>query len=221
MRVRLRGAGIGRGPAAALPPVDALLRPGAPVAIAVEGPERAQLLSLLLGGRIPADVGEVLVDEPAGTAGRGAAAALRRRVAVVDAPAASEPGPGIPLGVVVAEELAFAGRPAGRRHVRALLAEHGLESWRRARTAAVPAAARIRLLTALAARRPGVEALVLCSPERHGGDPADWLPHLLDLARDGLAIAIATDAPTAAALRGLGAEGALEPAGTPPPLFEL
>ena len=45
-------------------------------------------------------------------------------------------------------------------------------------------ARRIELLTSLALANPDTELLVMDSPDRHSGDPADWLPRLEELAHD-------------------------------------
>ena len=177
-----------------LPALSLLLEPGAVRAIAVEGDERPKLLSMLLGGRLRPTEGVVLAD------GSADPRVLRRGVALVAPPFASEPAPGVALRVAVAEELGYAGRRAGRHAVERVLVEHGLADDSRTPVELVPAAARIRLLAELALRRPGVEALVLTSPERHGGDPAEWSPVLADIARRGIAVGVVTDRPTASLL---------------------
>lgn len=77
------------------------------------------VLSLVLSGRLRPDGGRVLLD------GREDPAGLRRRVAPVDVPEVSEPDGALPLHAVVGEELAIAGRRAGRSHVRKWLEERG------------------------------------------------------------------------------------------------
>ena len=52
-----------------------------------------------------------------GWTARPAAAVLRRRVAVVDAPGITEPDDALPVQTVVGEELAIAGHKAGRKAV--------------------------------------------------------------------------------------------------------
>jgi hypothetical protein len=49
----------------------------------------------------------------------------------------------------------------------------------------LPPRRRTELLTALALANPRTDLLVLDSPDRHGPDPADWLPRLEALAYDG------------------------------------
>lgn len=206
MRLTARALSLGTGPDADVPPFDLDARPGTPVVLPVETDERPQLVSLLLGGRLRPTGGQVSAD------GDDSPALLRRRVAVVDTPFASEPGPGQRLAGIVAEELAFAGRRSTRRAVDAALADAGLDGQRRRRVATLGAADRIRLLAGLAAARPGVQALVLTSPERHGGDPRDWFPALSDLAAAGTTVVIVTDLPTAGLLTGLGADDRVSPA---------
>lgn len=189
--IELVDAAVGSGLAAELPPLSLSITAGELTVIPVETDERPMVLSLVLGGRLALTGGAV-------TPSRGV---LRDRVAIVDTPFASEPSHGVALQLVVAEELAFAGRAAGRRAVRAFLHSHGLEQYAAVPMRAVPAAARVLLLAELAAQRPGVDTLVITSPERHGGDPAAWLAPLAALTRRGLAVAIVTDSATASLLK--------------------
>ena len=65
----------------------------------------------------------------------------------------------------------------------------------------LPATARVLLLCELAAQRPGVDVLVVTSPERHGGDPAEWYSTLTSMAERGLTVAIITDTATSRLLK--------------------
>src|SRR4051794_27544591 len=146
-------------------------------------------LALAAAGRIRPSSGRVLLDDAV------APAALRRTVAIVDAPGVSEPDGALPLATVVGEELAMARLRAGRGAVAEWLARPGAAGarggagggaaggWRaggdaaghaRTRYEDVPAPVRLRLMTELAAARPGVRALVLTAPDRHGIPPAVW-----------------------------------------------
>ncbi|TPW77633.1 hypothetical protein [Schumannella soli] len=211
MRITARRLALGEGLAAAVPEMDvvaetSVAHPAAPIALAVETAERPQLLSLLLGGRLKPTAGEVLVDGSSDTA------ELRRRVALVDTPGTSEPSPGVALRTVVAEELAFAGTPSSRRATDAVLTQHGLADHARTPLRAVPAAPRIRLLSELALLRDGVEALVITSPERHGGDPRGWFGEVRQIAERGVLTIVVTDEATAALLRAAGAGDGSAPA---------
>ena len=189
--IQLTDAAIGTGLAAALPPLTLTLEPGEVTVIPVESDERPMVLSLLIGGRLALSAGSVTpADER-----------RRERVALVDTPFASEPSAGVALSIVVAEELAFARRASGRRAVRAFLESHGLAEYASVPMRSLPSTARVLLLCELAAQRPGVDTLVVTSPERHGGDPAEWLPALQALARRGLAVAIITDSATSRLLK--------------------
>ena len=199
MRIQLLDAAVGAGAGAEVPPLTLAIAPGSPVVIPVETDERPRLVSLLIGGRLRPTAGSVLAD------GRADAAALRRRVALVDTPFTAEPHPRLALRTVVAEELAFAGRPAGRRRVQALLERQGISDAAVAPVGLLATAARIRLLVELALLREDVGALVLTSPERHGGDPRDWFPAVAGVADRGIAVAVVTDLPTASILDSLGA----------------
>lgn len=195
MRIELDDAALGH----EVPALRVTVAPGAPVVIAVETDERPKLVSLLIGGRARTTAGAVRVD------GIEDAAELRRRVALVDTPFASEPNPTVALRTAVAEELAFAGLPSGRRAVLGLLERHGLSDVAARSIVLLHTADRIRLLAELAVLRPGVDALVVTSPERHGGDPSAWFPALAEIAARGIAVAIVTDLATADILIPLGA----------------
>ena len=125
-------------------------------------------LALVAGGRMRADRGLVQLD------GNAATAPLRRAVAIVDTPGVSEPDGPLRLATVVGEELAMARRPTGRRAVSEWLAEHDASEHAATRLEDVPGHVRLRLLAELAAARPGVRALVMTVPDRHGGDPRWW-----------------------------------------------
>ena len=201
MTIALRRAAIGRGPSAPVPPMDARITAGAPVVIAVETAERPALVALMLAGRLKAETGDVLIDGAATGRDRRAARRLRESVALVDTPTVAEPSPGVALELVVAEELEFAGRLSGARRVRSLLAREGLAEHARTPMRAVPPAVRIRLLTRLALLRHGVDTLIVTSPERHGGDPAEWYSTLVAMTKRGLAVAIVTDSATSRLLK--------------------
>jgi tryptophan synthase alpha chain len=55
----------------------------------------------------------------------------------------------------------------------------------------------------------GIDALIITSPERHGGEPAQWYAALAALAERGVTVVIVTDAATADLLVALGARDAL------------
>ena len=188
IHVELRDAAVGTGPAAALPPTSADYRSGAVSVVTTEGDQRPLVLSLVAAGRMKPDTGTVV---PAG---------LASRVALVDTPNVAEHPADVRVGVVVREELALAGRRAGSASARAELARLDLGDWMRHPFGTMPAADRIRLLAELALLRPGVEALVVTSPERHGGDPLIWHRVLRRIAARGIAILVVTDAATVRAL---------------------
>lgn len=140
------------------------------------------LFSLALGGRLVPDGGVVAVDHD------DSPQALQRRVALVDVPGVSEPDDVSRLRTIVGEELAMAGRPAGRRHVEDWLTAHSLWPYHQDRMEDLPTGARSVALAHLAAQRPGVEFLVLTLPERHGVDVAAWLSTARGLAAAGLGV---------------------------------
>lgn len=125
-------------------------------------------LGLVLSGRLPPGRGSVLRD------GSPSTSALRRSVAVVDAPEITEPEPSVPVRTVAAEGLSLAGRSARRGAVRSWLSARGLAEHASTRMENLPPAERTRLLVYLAGAAESVGALVLDTPDRHGGDPRDW-----------------------------------------------
>ncbi|WP_156760297.1 hypothetical protein [Microbacterium karelineae] len=137
--------------------------------VPVEGGQRPTLLALILAGRMTPAAGEVTID------GAADPRILRRRVAVVDAPDTSAPVDDLSLATVVTEEFVFSGLRGPRRATRRLLADEDLSDFASTPIGDIPAAARIRVLTRTAAAPPEVEALVLTTPDRHGGDTSDWL----------------------------------------------
>lgn len=152
----------------ALAPFSTILRAERPTFGAAEGERGPVLASLIAAGRLVPDHGQVLLD------GRTDPEALRSAVALVDTPVVAEPAPSLPVRLVVQEELRFAGRPSRRRDAEALVTGLGLEAWLRAPMLDLPPTDRVRLLLELAALRDGVRALVLTSPERHGGHASGW-----------------------------------------------
>ena len=140
--------------------------------------------ALGLSGRLKPDTGSVRLD------GSTDAAALRRRVAVVDTPGITEPDDALPVQTVVGEELAIAGRKAGRKAVLEWLNEHGAAEDADKRFEHLPIAARTRLLAELTVARPDVKLVILTMPDRHGGDPHEWYALGRDLASRGYGVII-------------------------------
>jgi len=205
MLIALESAAIGHGLAASVPPLTMTVTDGAPTVLAVETAERPMLVSLLLGGRIRPDAGRVTID------GRDDLDELRTRTALVDTPVVAEPTAGLSLASIVAEEFAFAGHPSSRREVRHYLKRLDLFDYAAVAVRSLPPLHRTRLFSELALLRPGVDALIVTSPERHGGDPAVWYDTLAEIAARGVAIVIVTDAATRGILLSYGARDALAP----------
>ena len=137
-------------------------------------------LALVLSGRMKSDGGTF---SWAGSAG---IRPLRRASALVDSPGVNEPEQHLSVSDLVTEDLAL----IPRRYRGALLSKPWLKvnrfedvagMW----TEQLPPARRTELLTALALANPGADLLVVDSPDRHGADPAGWLPRLTELANDG------------------------------------
>jgi hypothetical protein len=192
MRIDLRGVRKGRR-GQALPTTTIGFESGRATLARAETEQRPTVLGLLASGRMRPDAGDVTID------GRADASAIRRRIALVDAPGVSDPAPNVTVAGVAAEELMFAGIPSGPVSVSRWLDELGLEAVARVPIADVAPEVRLRLLTELAILRDGVEGLVIVSPDRHGGDPTAWWSIARDLADRGFAVlVIAGDASAAA-----------------------
>jgi hypothetical protein len=211
IRVTLRDAAVGSGREAALPPVTASFGPGSATLLATEGGNRPTVLSLVASGRMKLDGGSVEAVDGDGDGNTLSAARLRRAVALVDTPLVADHSDDVSIATVVREELALA-RSNRRADRPAEYSDgHGFGS--------LSADHRLRLLIDLALRRPDVAALVITSPERHGGDPALWWRVVRETAARGIAVLVVTDHATVAHLE---RQPRSEPVGLDSiPLFEL
>ncbi|MEZ3161874.1 hypothetical protein AB1K54_15265 [Microbacterium sp. BWT-B31] len=200
MKVVLDGVAKGRR-AHALPATSLAFESGRATLVTAETDQRPTVLGLIAAGRMRPSVGRVEVDGRADDldtrrrvarvgALDPAAAAMRRRIALVDAPGVSDPEPNVTLAGVVAEELMFAGRRSDPVAVRRWLDEQGLGGEASVPVSNVAPAARVRALCELAVLRPGVEGVVLVSPDRHGGEPGDWWTIAESLAAHGYAVLV-------------------------------
>ncbi|MEV8213160.1 hypothetical protein [Leifsonia sp. NPDC077715] len=183
---------VGKG--AALPPTSAAFETGRATLARAETEQRPTVLGLIASGRMRPDTGEVTID---GAADYGA---MRRRIALIDAPDVSEPASDVTVSGIVAEELMFAGRASHPVAVGRCLRELGASEWSRASIGTVPPTVRIRLLAELALLRKGVDGLVLVSPDRHGGDPVEWWRFARELAGRGIAVLVVAGDASAAAI---------------------
>ena len=180
----------------ALPPTTLAYRSGQARLATAETEQRPTVLGLIATGRMQPETGEVRID------GEKDATALRRRSALVDAPLVSDPAPNVAVYGVVAEELMFAGRASSPGAARRWLQDAGLGAIARTPIADIAPRERLRLLMELAAIRPGVEGLVLVSPDRHGGDPAAWWQLAEEFAGRGFAVLVLAGEASDAVLAG-------------------
>jgi len=197
IRVTLDGAAVGAGREAALPPVSAVYRPGVPTVLATEGGNRPTVLSLVASGRMKVDAGTVRavrIDDEGHEIELGRAE-LRRAVALIDTPLVADHSDDVSVASVVREELALARSRRRADRPAAYTDRHAFGS--------LAADERLSLLIDLALRRPDVEALVITSPERHGGDPVTWSRVIRATSARGIAVLVVTDHATAAHLRTL------------------
>jgi len=179
---------------AALPPTSATFQTGEVTLARAETEQRPTVLGLIASGRMRPDSGTVTID------GRADSGAMRRRIALVDAPDVCEPAPDVTVAGIVAEELMFAGLASHPLAVRRRLAELGAAEYARYAIGTVPPTVRIRLLTELALLRAGVEGVVIVSPDRHGGDPVEWWRFARELAGRGIAVLVVAGDASAAAI---------------------
>ena len=168
----------------ALPETTTAYETGTATLVVAETEQRPTVLGLVASGRMKVDAGTVTID---GRADRGA---IRRRVALVDAPVVSEPEPNVTVTGVVAEELMFAGRPPTPFAAARWLEQIGLEAIASMPVGNIDPAARVRLLLELAALRKDVEGLVLVAPDRHGGEPIGWWRIAREFAERGYAVLV-------------------------------
>jgi ABC-type transport system involved in cytochrome c biogenesis ATPase subunit len=169
-----------------LAPTTLTVETGEIVAVHGDPGHRHTLFALALGGRLEPTGGEVGVD------GDYTLEQRQRRVALVDVPGVSEPDDVSALTTIVGEELAMAGKPAGRSHVDHWLTSNGLRPHLGDRIEDLPAGLRTVTMARLAALRPGVRFLVLALPERNGIDPEAWLEDAIALADAGFGVVATT-----------------------------
>ncbi|HWT33389.1 MAG TPA: hypothetical protein VN107_06460 [Microbacterium sp.] len=208
MRVELQGVSKGRN-GQALPAADVEYASGEAMLAIAETEQRPTVLGLIASGRMRPDAGSVTID------GAADGADLRRRVALVDAPPVCDPEPNVTVTALTEEELMFAGRTSNPKAARRWLAENGFADLARLPIGDLPPRERIALLMRLTTMRPDVEGLVLVSPDRHRGEPAEWWAVAQQLAADGYAVLVVAGA---AAARVLGLLP--EPVEEQPPVVE-
>jgi len=168
----------------ALPPTSVRFASGTAVLVEAETEQRPSVLGLIASGRMRPATGTVTIDDATDPR------ALRRRVALIDAPSVNEPAGGVSLAGIVAEELMFAGAAASPRAVSQWLADAGVRELSSYPIGDVPPGIRVRLLMELALLRAGVEGIVLVSPDRHGGHPEEWWSTVQEIAARGIAVLV-------------------------------
>ncbi|MFL0361152.1 hypothetical protein [Curtobacterium flaccumfaciens] len=186
MNLELDHLAIGQDPGAILPPISAVAGPGVIGVVAVETEQTPVVAALVAGGRMRSERGRLLVD---GAEDRDR---VRSSTVLVDAPGVAEPFPVLTVRQICREELVFAGHRGSRDAVDTVLDGLGLAHLADTPIQRVPTDARMRLLIELALLRPGVEALVVTSPERHGGSVEAWYPELQSVAQRGITVVLIT-----------------------------
>jgi hypothetical protein len=210
MRITLHDVSKGRG-GQALPLTNLEFHTGAVRFALAETEQRPTVLGLIASGRMHPGAGRVTLD------GAENAKELRLRVALVDAPDASDPHADISVAGVVGEELMFAGVGATPLHARRWLAQLGFSELASVPIGSVDPAARVRIMCELAVLREGVEGIVLVSPDRHGGSPDGWWRIAGEFADRGYAMLVIVGGSAAVALErmqefdAINASGPVEP----------
>ncbi len=193
MRVTLHEVSKGRG-GQSLPTTSLEFHSGAVRFALAETEQRPTVLGLIASGRMRPDTGRVTIDGDSNNK------ALRRTIALVDAPDVSDPHPDITLAGVVGEELMFAGVGATPLHARRWLNQLGFGELAGVPIGNVDPAARVRILCELAILREGTEGIVLVSPDRHGGSPDGWWRIASEFADRGYAMLVVIGGSAAVAL---------------------
>lgn len=199
--LRARGLRVDGSPLPLLEPTDLVVAQGHRVLVAGDPGHGHTALALALAGRLRTDGGTVGID------GRTGDDRLRRAVALVDVPGVSEPDGVLPLATLVGEELALAGRRAGRPAVADWLAAEGLADLARTPLEALPGGVRTTVLSRLAAARAGVRVLVLTVPDRFGTPPPVWWHLAGELALAGFAVVVTCTTTSAHVLAAAGLLG--------------
>lgn len=210
MKISLQGVSKGRGQA--LPATSLEFHTGAVRFALAETEQRPTVLGLIASGRMRPDSGHVSIDDAVDPK------ALRRRIALVDAPDVSDPHPDIALAGVVGEELMFAGLGATPLHARRWLTQLGFAELASVPIGNIDPAARVRILCELAVLRAGVEGVVLVSPDRHGGSPDGWWRIAGEFADRGYAMLVIIGGSAAVALERMHEFEAIDASGPVEPL---
>ena len=97
---------------------------------------------------------------------------------------------------MVREQLALAHLPSRRRNVQEVLERHGVGDPSR-RWDALSATTRVAILLDLATCRRGTQVVVLCNPDRHGGDAGGWYAAALATAAEVFTVVVLCTAESA------------------------
>jgi len=208
MRIALHEASKGQ----ALPTTSLEFHTGAVRFALAETQQRPTVLGLIASGRMRPAAGRVTID------GASDDRRLRRVIALVDAPDASDPHADITVAGVVGEELMFAGMGATPIHARRWLKQLGYAELASTPIGNVDPAARVRIMCELAVLREGTEGIVLVSPDRHGGGPDGWWRIASEFADRGYAMLVIIGGAAAVALERMQELGAINASGPIAPL---
>jgi len=162
-----------------LPATSLEARRGELVLVPAERQDHRTALALVLTGRMKPSGGVVSWDGTRGTR------PVRLASALVDAPGVNEPEQHLSVRDLVTEDLALIPRRyRGALRSNPWLKVNSFEDIADQWIEQLDPLRRLELLTALALANPHTDLLVVDSPDRHSGDPANWLPRLHQLASD-------------------------------------
>lgn len=181
MQIALRAVQVGkRRPV--LPPVDLTIESGQVTVQACPTDQAPTVLALVAGGQMRPSRGVITYN------GRRARRALKQRVALVDAPTVSAPDDYVTLRKTLAEEYTYVGRVATPGRIRRFLDKHGLTQYADYPMIELPPLTRLVALTEMALLRPETEAVVLTTPDRHGGSALEIYEYCEHVAGRGYAV---------------------------------
>ena len=165
-----------------LPVTSFTVRSGEVTVQACPTDQAPTVLALVAGGQMRPSRGKVTYN------GRRLRGKLKQRIAIVDAPTVSEPDDYVTLRRTVAEEYTYIGRVATAGRVQRFLDRHGISDYSDWHMIELPPSVRMVALTELALLRPETEAVIITTPDRHGGAAGDVYEYSKHVASRGYAV---------------------------------
>lgn len=190
MEIALRQVQVG-GRRPILPTTDLVVRTGQVTVQACPTDQAPTVLALVAAGQMRPTKGRVTYN------GRRIRGKYKQRIAIVDAPSVSAPDEYVTLSSTIAEEYTYVGRVATHGRVQRFLDKHGLREYADWPMIELPPLLRLVALTEMALLRPETEAVILTTPDRHGGSATDIYEYSEHVANRGYAVLCITGTTTA------------------------